>query len=1124
MTSESGSPPEPPLGQRYEPPSENAPDRQSSPTSEIATEQAAGQTPAPAPEGTDRATEDPGAAGRPFRTAVALAMAAVAISTAIVAYHAALWGTKAAEEHGTALLQMAERDRVEQHINIVVAEDSRLFGLYSQHDVAARDISIQADAARATDPTTAAVLDLRVQAHQDAIDALWPLFQGAAPTGTAGQQTLNAEEERAALEAGDRELTWLEPDSHHLEAALAGARAVLLIAAIAGLIGALLLLTIAAIYRRYSRIFAVLGIAVAFDAVGTTRFLDQRPSILILWVVLGICVAFGVYLLLQRYAPKLFGRTPLAPVARRLSELFGEEDTARTAHESAHSSESSGHLAEHGGFMPPLVDPGEAMDPVGRIVVISIAVVTLLAGTIGFGQADAFRNAEHQAHQAQHHSLEALAEDLSQDEKTQDELFRYALSVDARTALWSASQERLYWESVDATARAHESKLVEDERQIAADQSASLTSIKVGRVDGPLVYGSDGTIGDPYFPRRFVAEAGEGGLMHSALQDAANQASADMTGRGQTYTIGLAILAIALYFLGLSLILRTRLRWAFIGLAGALVLFSLVRVVPRAMSPPPVADDSAEAAAEAYARGMVGYESATSPAEFGDAVPHLREATIERPGFALAQFALADAKWQETSPQQVGLLSQVDPKTFDDLISTLRGARDACSPSTSTPLPSCELVATTVGVDLGFLLYRRAIEPSSTSGLPIDHAVLDESIATTWEALNLLQAHREATQMTDQMGGHMTSRSDHGDLAIAQLNLGVALLADDLPASARQAYAESVDSIRFVDALQTPRSEFDREQIVGGALTDLDNLGDRSPGLKTEIGAIKEDLVAGVWPPIGRATGKVTADVTIETFPSILQWRAQVAGAKLHDHSVVVQWYRRNAGGTEWYVQPDISGLITDSGQTNLWYAADVGRPANGYFGKALMTSSRLVRCWPAGDYRLELYIDGTLVGRAQQTIKEMSLLATDAPDLGVAFCRPQDWKARTTTEPGLVAAYGDAIDKRGIVIIRGHMPKPAVHGQAATAALLDLVLAEHAGALPPGFTKKSQDSSSDPFLSGDDPIWRWYTFGEDGEARVAAATTADGSVVVGLVYGPGTDFEDGGQALKVVESIIPDR
>ena len=50
-------------------------------------------------------------------------------------------------------------------------------------------------------------------------------------------------------------------------------------------------------------------------------------------------------------------------------------------------------------------------------------------------------------------------------------------------------------------------------------------------------------------------------------------------------------------------------------------------------------------------------------------------------------------------------------------------------------------------------------------------------------------------------------------------------------------------------------------------------------------------------------------------------------------------------------------------------------------------------------------------------------------------------------------------------------------------------------------------------------PAWRWYDYGS-GYVRVGAGVTADGAVLVGMVYGPYAWF-DGEEPYRIVNSLI---
>ena len=892
----------------------------------------------PQPKPAARSNRRLGPVGPRFRTAVAFAMAAIAIGSATIAYHSAKWATAAADRDGLALQERAEQERMLQRINIVLAEDSRLFARYQAHFSAADAAIAEADSLRATNPDQAAILDLEYQGHWAVLGALWSFFQGPGPVEVEERKLkfeLAAAQE--VLIAQSPELRELDPDATQAEADHLHRTALALVLLIVVLVGALLVLTVSQVFRRGARYTAALGIGIAIGAAIFAAGVDPAMAPLLVAIALGAFLMFGIGRLIRRHPGRL-----------REWITTGEE-MADAAEASVQGASRSRSIHEGSVLDPDLADADLESDRTGKVVVVLIAAISVFAAWVGFVQIHTFHIADGEAAEAQHHSLMALAAEIDGLSEAEAGIFAHVRAVETEIAWSNTHQQRLYWLSVGDNDRANDLEGIERARRAEADATASADPISGS--DAEVDYSVNPPAGDPYFPVRYKLRSEVMALMHSARQDQSNEASAQHTSRGRDLGFGVAVLAVVLYLLGLSLILRSNsLRAIFWVASGVLILICLARVLP-ALIPPTVPHlgvhdvdevNALDTAAMEYATGLIGYQVASDPEDYLEALQHLRASMQLEPGSARSHIAIAAALAASTAVQTSGYASIDDPKSRVAAIDGPKTAR------------SLHAEARGVSGDMGFYLFREAID-----GQAIDAATLADSIAATREAIAA------------------ASSEDYEYRALTNANLGVALLAAGRPEDADRAYSEAARNVTSPGGGTDGNAFWWRDQVVAGALTDLDNLATRHGALEEPVARAKEALITRVYAPRG-GQPVALSDMAIDYFPAMLQWSATApSGSTLEERSVVVEWYRLDPKSGDWFVLPDISGVGMSAGR--VIFSPDASA-TNGYFGQGLMTASPVLRCQVDADqYRVEVYVDGALAGRKTMVVGNQDALPQEA-------------------------------------------------------------------------------------------------------------------------------------------------
>jgi tetratricopeptide (TPR) repeat protein len=523
----------------------------------------------------------------------------------------------------------------------------------------------------------------------------------------------------------------------------------------------------------------------------------------------------------------------------------------------------------------------------------------------------------------------------------------------------------------------------------------------------------------------------------------------------------------------------TWVRRIFLGASAILVLIASARVAPALSALNPDLG-AAQIAAERYATGVVNSETG----DLDEAISNLQAAIDARPTFTQAYTALARAMITAGTPQSSSNVSLDTPEMRRETIDILRQAVANGAESSEAAL------------DLGFLLYRDAMSRDD-----IDHRLLSESIGVTQRSI----------------AGIAPSRS--GLLAIAHSNLGVAYIAAGRPEDAARAYDDVVRTIHQAPNGSLTASDYGREQILSGALTDLDNLAMRHASTREAAEGMKAYLVGRIWP--ATPSNVLVSELAIDLrFPSLLVWTAQ-ATAGFDEATVVVQWYRKAESG-EWFVLPDVSGK---AGSGFVEVSPD-SNAAGRYFGTGTMTASRVLRCLVDGEsYRLEVYVDGKLASTAMATvtrgdelpIEAAEMQAVDAVDIGLAFCLPTGWK-RIEQKVALVVGYGDpdrssSLPVRGMWAFRVHRPQSPAGQNADISAAVAQVLSSgaHATFLP----SLEPDGEEQPIpFYGLASVSRYYKYlddGSDGYALIKAIAQDDGSISVVVILGVVDDFDKSG-------------
>lgn len=725
-------------------------------------------------------------------------------------------------------------------------------------------------------------------------------------------------------------------------------------------------------------------------------------------------------------------------------------------------------LRRHGGQAAAGVEgaPAVAAEPRDRLagqIAVIIAIATLVAAVAAFQQADTSELADDLRLEATRLGLQAAASAQRGQAEAQVEYLVYLRSVEQRTSAGNALLRELYADSGSAEARRWQ---LERERwESLADATAASSAITPDAEHGPER--------DPSFPARYFARAAQESHRLNALQDAYNEQANLLDQRAAAYTAILAVLAVAVYLLGLTLAVREALlRRGFLTLGvGLMVVAGGWTALTAVQDLAPIREE----AAEAYAAARVELDTAFDTPGYLEAEALYDRAIELRPTYARAYVERASATIFAATPQRSGLVSLVPTEALR------RGQADL--------LHAVSLGADTASIHgrLGFYHFLEGMQTGAADDLA-------RSVEASRRAIELDAAE-----------------------PVYHFNLAVALVALERPDQAREAYAEAVRRVLYIGGDEDrPRNEpWQAEQWLAGALTDLEVVARHRPGLAAEVQGHKGWLVASVAaeelaaaPP---AADVEATEVELDVFPGRVQWQARLDGYDPAADTVSVQWYRAAPGTDEVAVIPEISNSD----------APFLGVDGRHGLQVAYLGAFSPPECLPAGTYRAEIYVNGVLVAADSVAPDLGGLTASAARDVTIALCRPADWQPIEESLPGVLRGYAHPAGDRGIYLMRMAIPGSFDEVPELTPLVIDTAMNGFGTLFPAPPTYLETEGTTDhDFVGLERTAWRWYDYGT-GYVRVAAGLTADGAVMMAMAYGPYDWFLDGEEPYTILNSMV---
>lgn len=735
-------------------------------------------------------------------------------------------------------------------------------------------------------------------------------------------------------------------------------------------------------------------------------------------------------------------------------------------------------------------------DRFSQVVAVLIVLATLVGAVVEFLHERDNDRANQAGLQAQRLAVQAPGDLNAAQQQAMVQFEGFALAEEERTSGGSAFQGRLTPPAHPGPAAASDQQrlgLDEVRWNTLAAMTQAGTAIKPDNQYGPEA--------DPRFPTHYLVDSQVGPDRDEALQDAANEERNLWSAKATDYVAIITVIAVALYLLGLSLTLHLGVRRVLAGVGLILVVAGSVWAMTVQLRPVP---HPSERAAEEFARGRAALSLAYLQHDnsgYQDAYKHYSESIRLRPTFARAYLERSAADFLIGSPQHSDFVSVT---TRDSLVRTVADLEKARS--------------------LG-LVSKRVLN----------------NLAANYFLLGLKDArpdyYRRAIGFLDQ-----ALKLDPGD-PLLHYNRGISLLVDNRFAEARLEYQRAVDlsiyertgAERAGPASPSPKATpkpgsgprqlsgdaYSEEQLVGGSVTPLELVAQTRPELAERVREIKEIVVGGIALQ-GRAPGAARRPVTgvhVDIFPATLQWVAAIPDLDPAD-VISVQWYQLDSAKRGWAIVPEVSGILPRCVQGVSFQCL-----ARNSQGQYFVTSHYLElssRCLTDGTYRVELYINGRLVGSQQQatatTFSLDSLQAAYLSDLGLALCRPTGWNRSPQAQRGYTDGFVSPDGQRGLYVFRYRHPSLTGTREQAVADDLKRSVEGLASRYPKVPVFDSANNS--PYFMGLFPI-KGANYGYAGGGVLAeAGYSADGTVVVASIFGQ-TSWFSGDEPYRIFESLI---
>lgn len=162
-------------------------------------------------------------------------------------------------------------------------------------------------------------------------------------------------------------------------------------------------------------------------------------------------------------------------------------------------------------------------------------------------------------------------------------------------------------------------------------------------------------------------------------------------------------------------------------------------------------------------------------------------------------------------------------------------------------------------------------------------------------------------------------------------------------------------------------------------------------------------------------------------------------------------------------------------------------------------------QCLGAGQYRVELYVDGRLAGQATTESQSAALQYVALHDMNFSLCHPRGWVRTTGWQPGLVEGFQSRSHRSGMLVVDAT-------AAAASPRVLDDILARLGASVPAGLTPARRDLAN-VFAGGLCHSYVQEDTYPGGRLAAGIGRDAFNRQLLGIVYGPESMFTSAGSA-----------
>jgi hypothetical protein len=346
-------------------------------------------------------------------------------------------------------------------------------------------------------------------------------------------------------------------------------------------------------------------------------------------------------------------------------------------------------------------------------------------------------------------------------------------------------------------------------------------------------------------------------------------------------------------------------------------------------------------------------------------------------------------------------------------------------------------------------------------------------------------AHDDQVGLEHALELHEDARELQPKEPLHTFNVGTTLLALGRPWRAE--YEEAFH------ALQQHELAF----YVPAALTDLHAVAARLPSRIEQVREARQEVVGAALrsnrlpdQELPASAPDALRDVGLTVTPGAVDVTFSTSRAlRVRDSVYAAVYYDTGRG---WAASSSLSGVLDSLESRGTRQYGQIVAPAPGS------------ACTDGGRYRVEVYVNGTLVrgATAQTRVRFPELVHERLDDLNVELCRPAGWQPVRGRVEGVADGFTSPGGRRGVLVVDASV---AVTAGVRSGDLVEFVQARFPELLPRR-ARPVGDLQVSYVLGLAGQTWQSYRYPDGSAVFGTATTTADRPLVV-AVFGPHSSF-----------------